>query len=164
MKRIAIGAVAIFLLLVGGVYLYLHQPQFRVDVPEYQNPPEKLIHAEQGWTEDQRLRFHHTPQGTRLVPYNWFMALEQPGLSLFGWDLFTDKTYLSRFGFLSSQADSKLNPGGLPIGFARLEKALFLVDHFVFLILIGLLTVGRADSGPLLGSRVATRVDGPQSC
>jgi hypothetical protein len=77
MKRIAIGTVLIVLLLVGGAYLYL-RAEFRVDVPEYQAPPEKLVRVEQGWTDDQRLHFHHTPQGTRLVPYEWFMASEQP--------------------------------------------------------------------------------------
>jgi hypothetical protein len=77
MRRIAIGTVIIALLVVGGAYLYL-QAKFRVDVPEYQAPPEKLVRVEQGWTADQRLHFRHTPQGTRLVPYDWFMALEQP--------------------------------------------------------------------------------------
>src|ERR1700690_118875 len=121
MRRIAIGAILVALALVGGACLYLHQSQFQVDVPEYQKPPEQAAHAEQGWTDDQRLHFHHTPQGTRLVPYAWFMALEQPCLSLFGCDLFADKTYLGRFGFLASTADSKLNPDGLPGGFARQE-------------------------------------------
>ena len=121
MKRIGIGLILVVFLLVGAAYLYLQQSQFRVDVPEYQTPPEQLVHAEQGWTDEQRLHFHHTPQGTRLVPYAWFMALEQPCLSLIGCDLFADKTYLARFGFLASQADPKLNPDGLPVGFARQE-------------------------------------------
>ncbi len=121
MKWIAIGATLIVLLLIGGAYLYLHQPEFQVDVPDYQSPPEQLIRAEQGWTDDQRLHFHHTPQGTRLMPYDWFLALEQPCLSLFGCELFRDPIYLARFGFLSSPSDSTLNPDGLPIGFARLQ-------------------------------------------
>jgi len=114
-------AILIVLLLAVGAFLYLNSSQFKVVVPQYQKPPEQLVHVEQGWTEDQRLRFHHTPQGTRLVPYGWFMALEQPCFSLFGCELFADKTYLARFGFLASQAESKLNPDGLPIGFARQE-------------------------------------------
>src|SRR5229473_2892344 len=122
MKRIIIGTALVLLLAVAvGGYFFLKQPQFRVEIPEYQAPPEQFSHADQGWTDDQRLHFHHTPQGTRLVPYTWFMALEQPCLSLFGCDLFADKTYLARFGFLASQADSKLNPDGLPVGFARQE-------------------------------------------
>jgi hypothetical protein len=51
MKRIGIGAVLVVLLLVGCAYAYLQQPQFHVYVPEYQNPPEQFIRAEQGWTD-----------------------------------------------------------------------------------------------------------------
>jgi hypothetical protein len=121
MKATVIFAILIVLLLAVGAFLFLHSSRFRVEVPQYQKPPEQLLHAEQGWTDDQRFRFHHTPQGTRLVPYDWFMALEQPCFSLFGCELFAVKTYLARFGFLPSQAESKLNPDGLPIGFARQE-------------------------------------------
>ena len=121
MKGKFIVGVVIVLLLVAGAFLFLNSSQFKVVVPEYQKPPEQWVHAGQGWTEDQRFQFHHTPQGTRLVPYDWFMALEQPCFSLFSCELFADKTYLARFGFLASQVESKLNPDGLPIGFARQE-------------------------------------------
>lgn len=121
MKGKLVGAILIVLVLVVAAFLFLHSRQFQVVVPEYQQPPEQLVRAEQGWTDAQRLQFHHTPQGTRLVPYAWLMALEQPCLSLFGCDLFADKTYLARFGFLASPQDSKLNPDGLPVGFARQE-------------------------------------------
>src|ERR1700687_5663987 len=121
MKGKVILGILIVLLLAVGAYLFLHSSQFTVVVPAYQKPPEQLVHAEQGWTEDQRLHFHHTPQGTRLVRYDWFMALEQPCFSLLGCGLFTDKTYLARFGFLASEPESKLNPDGLPVGFARQE-------------------------------------------
>ena len=114
-------AILIVLLLAVGAFLFLHSSKFQVVVPEYQQPPEQLVHAEQGWTEDQRVHFHHTPQGTRLVSYDWFMALEQPCFSLFGCELFADKAYLARFGFLASQTEPTLNPDGLPIGFARQE-------------------------------------------
>jgi hypothetical protein len=162
MKRIAIGAILIVLLLGGGaslyLYRYLHQPRFQVNVPKYQNPPEQLVLAEQGWTDDQRLHFHHTPQGTRLVPYNWFMALEQPCLSLFGCDLFADKTYLARFGFLSSQKDSKLNPAGLPVGFARQED-FHDPDTGETYAVIGL-TCAACHTGELHYGKYAVRVDG----
>lgn len=158
MKRIAIAIVFIALLLVGGVYLYLSQPQFRVDVPAYQNPPEQLTLADQGWTDDQRLHFHHTSQGTRLVPYDWFMALEQPCLSLFGCDLFTDKTYLARFGFLSSQTDPKLNPNGLPIGFARQENFYDPETKTTYAV-VGL-TCAACHTGELHYGKYAVRIDG----
>jgi hypothetical protein len=118
-KNVAIfGALIVVALIVGG-YVFLHSSQFTVVIPAYQPPPEQLIHLDQGWTEAQQIQFHHTAQGTRLVPYDWFMALEQPCLSLTGCDMFAEKTYLARFGFLTSKADPNLNPDGLPIGFAR---------------------------------------------
>ncbi len=86
-------------------------------VPAYQ-PPGQVVWANQGWTEAQRLRFHHTPQGTRLIPYAWFKALEQPCISLSACEPFKEKVYLGRFGFISSKADPDLNPDGLPVGFA----------------------------------------------
>jgi len=91
--------------------------ELKVDVPEYQRPPE-VVRLDQNWTEAQRKLFHHTPQGTRLVPYEWLKALEQPCLSPFGCDMFTDPAYLDRFGFIPSAADPELNPDGFPVGFA----------------------------------------------
>jgi mono/diheme cytochrome c family protein len=158
MKWIAIGAVLFALLLIWGAYLYLHQPQFQVNVPEYQKPPEQLVRVEQGWTDDQRLHFHHTPQGTRLIPYDWFMALEQPCLSLFGCDLFAAKTYLARFGFLSSRTDSKLNPDGLPVGFARQED-FYDPDTGKIYAVVGL-NCAACHTGELHYGKHAVRVDG----
>src|SRR5262249_43791077 len=158
MRRIALATVLIVLLLVGCAYLYLRQPQFRVDVPEYQNPPEQFSHAEQGWTDDQRLHFHHTSQGTRLISYDWFMALEQPCLSVLGCDLFTDKTYLARFGFLSSQTDPKLNPDGLPIGFAR-EENFYDPETKTTYPVVGL-TCAACHTGELHYGKYAVQVDG----
>jgi mono/diheme cytochrome c family protein len=158
MKRIAIATIVIVLLLVGGVYLYLSQPQFRVDVPDYQSLPEQLIHPEQGWTDDQRLHFHHTSQGTRLIPYDWFMAFEQPCLSLFGCGLFADKAYLARFGFLSSQTDPKLNPDGLPVGFARQENFYDPETKTTYAV-VGL-TCAACHTGELHYGEYAVQIDG----
>jgi mono/diheme cytochrome c family protein len=158
MRRIAIVLILLALLLVGGADLYLQQSQFRVDVPEYQAPPQQLVRAEQGWTDDQRLHFHHTPQGTRLVPYEWFMALEQPCLSLFGCDLFADKTYLARFGFLASQPDPKLNPDALPVGFARQED-FYDPDTKTSYAVVGL-TCAACHTAELHYQNYAVRVDG----
>jgi hypothetical protein len=158
MKRIGIGAVLVVLILVVCAYAYLQQPQFHVYVPEYQNPPEQFMRAEQGWTDDQRLHFHHTAQGTRLVPYDWFMALEQPCWSLFQCELFTSKTYLARFGFLTSETDSKLNPDGLPIGFARQEDFYDPVTKTTYPV-VGL-TCAACHTGELHYGKYAVQVDG----
>lgn len=60
---------------------------------------------EQNWSLKDRHWFHHASQGTATfpVPYEWFMALEQPRLHLFSAPgMMTDGTYLERFGFIPS--------------------------------------------------------------
>lgn len=60
---------------------------------------------DQNWTTEDRHWFHHASQGTATfqIPYDWFVALEQPGLHLFTKPgLLSDSAYLERFGFLPS--------------------------------------------------------------
>jgi hypothetical protein len=68
---------------------------------------------EQNWSLKDRHWFHHASQGTATfpVPYDWFMALEQPRLRLFSRPgMMKDSAYLERFGFIPSpqsiQADA----------------------------------------------------------
>lgn len=80
----------------------------------------KVVWLEQNWTEAQRNWFHHASQGTSTlpVPYEWFMALEQPRVEIFGDPgLVSDESYLLRLGFIQS-GKSAYNEGGLPVGFA----------------------------------------------
>jgi hypothetical protein len=86
------------------------------------------------------------------------MALEQPCLSLFRCAMFADKTYLARFGFLSSQADSKLNPDGLPIGFARQED-FYDPESKQSYPVVGL-TCAACHTGELHYGKYAVQVDG----
>ena len=69
-------------------------------------PPTKAAYwLDQGWTTRDRHWFHHVTQGTATfpIPYSWFMAMEQPYLSLFGTPgLISDSSYLERFGFIPS--------------------------------------------------------------
>ncbi len=78
---------------------------------------------EQNWKPEDRAWYHHANQGTLtlLLPYNWFMALEQPKLTLFSEaPLLHDDEFLSRIGFILGQR-SDYNPDGLPVGFARYQ-------------------------------------------
>ena len=69
-------------------------------------PPVKEAHwLDQNWSTEDRHWFHHASQGTATfpVPYDWFVALEQPGLHLFTQPgLLRDSGYLERFGFIPS--------------------------------------------------------------
>lgn len=65
----------------------------------------------QGWSVTDREHWYEATQGSRLMPYAWFVALEQPGSQA----TFADPAYLESFGYLSSRSD---RPDTLPVGFA----------------------------------------------
>ena len=117
-----------------------------VVLPEAQLPntdDRTLVVLDQNWEGAERSQFYHQSQGTIIVPYDWFMALEQPEIKFFGdVGLFRDDEYLSRYGFLpgrpvpihqgdesgfvspdgctpSDDPDSPDYNCGLPVGFAR---------------------------------------------
>jgi hypothetical protein len=78
-----------------------------VELPENE-PIEEARWLSQNWSPEERYWFHHATQGTAsvLVPYDWFMALEQPRLWMFGDPpLFSDTAYLSRYGFIPDVKD-----------------------------------------------------------
>lgn len=82
--------------------------------------PARSLWLDQNWSAEQREWFHHASQGTATlpVPVEWFVAIEQPALRLFGTPgLFSDPDYLRRFGFIGDAAGPR-NDNGLPIGFA----------------------------------------------
>ena len=41
-------------------------------------PISKVVYLEQNWSPDQSTQFYFTSQGSQIVPYDWFLALEQP--------------------------------------------------------------------------------------
>lgn len=89
-----------------------------VEIPEYQKPGTRVV-LEQGWSPEKRIEFWHTAQGTQIMPYKWFLALEQPSFWPFRANKLADKEYLGRFGFIADdKMHEKWNPDGLPIGFA----------------------------------------------
>jgi hypothetical protein len=90
--------------------------------PSENMPPHKPVNVQfnnQHWSADQREWFYHTAQGTELVPYKWFLALEQPKIKFLGRvSKFADTKYLARFGFLPDAVGPQ-NSDGLPVGFAK---------------------------------------------
>lgn len=79
---------------------------------------ESRVHATsyQGLTQEERQEFYHLSTGTQLIPYSWFLALEQndnnqPLMAM-----------LSRVGLIAEPADAKYNPDGLPVGLGRTDK------------------------------------------
>ncbi|MEZ6062106.1 MAG: catalase family protein [Planctomycetaceae bacterium] len=69
---------------------------------------------DQGWTPEDREEFYFTAQGSQLIPYQWFLALEQ----VHNRRLFRDDENMRRYGVLPASASPR-NPDALPVGFVR---------------------------------------------
>jgi len=91
-----------------------------LEVPKIERPAE-VVWLPQNWTEDQRQRYYHTAQGSDLLPYAWFLALEQPQFAIKGAPPFRENSYLQGFGFIPDSA-SPQNPDALPVGFVRDDR------------------------------------------
>lgn len=91
---------------------------FLARIAEYPQP-KKTVWLDQNVSREKLSWFYHTDLGTRTfgIPCEWFMALEQPVISLTAVDLFSNPAHLDRYGFIP---DTTI-PGKrtLPIGFTR---------------------------------------------
>lgn len=101
------------------VAVAVYRDKLYVALPDY--PPVAKVHwLDQGWDDDTREAFHHADQGTQTlgIPYEWFVALEQPRIALVG-DVgrLNDPAYLDRFGFIPGATIGGETPP--PIGFAK---------------------------------------------
>jgi processive rubber oxygenase RoxA-like protein len=96
----------------------LVRDQLTISLPDYP-PIERAVWLDQNWTAEQRDWYHSADQGahTFVMPYEWFVALEQPVLSLTAVGLLSDPVYLDRYGFIPGGTDSPRRE--LPIGFVR---------------------------------------------
>ncbi|HMD38062.1 MAG TPA: di-heme-cytochrome C peroxidase [Candidatus Acidoferrum sp.] len=112
-----LGLLAVFAAIV--VIFTLHNS---LEVPRIARP-KNVVWLPQNWTEAQRQRYYHIAQGSELMPYAWFLALEQPQFTINGAPAFRVDPYMQGFGFIPDSANEQ-NPDGLPVGFAR-------DDHFV---------------------------------
>ena len=75
-----------------------------IDLP----PPHTVSSSDtQGWTEQDRQQWYHTSAGTQLLPYDWFVVLEDEPL----------KNSFARTGIIPDQT----HPDRLPIGFTKTE-------------------------------------------
>lgn len=116
---ILIGLVAL-----GAVGFELYRDKLHISLPDYP-PVSRAVWLDQGWSPDAQDWFHHADQGTQTlnVPYEWFIALEQPRLALLG-DVgrLGDPAYLDRYGFIPGA--TRGGETQLPVGFARGETML----------------------------------------
>ncbi len=73
-----------------------------------------VTYLDQNWSEKERTYFYFADQGSRLVPYNYFLHLEQSNSNT----LFRADDNMKRIGLIPA-SKSKNNPDALPIGLAR---------------------------------------------
>jgi mono/diheme cytochrome c family protein len=78
--------------------------------------PSSPVHLQQGWSDETADRWHFISQGTALIPYEWFVALEQPGQPSGQTALIKAPENLQRLGFLPEPVSPTNNPDGLAIG------------------------------------------------
>jgi hypothetical protein len=71
----------------------------------------KAISVDQGWSDADRSFFYFAPQGSPILPLDYFLSLEQPGTT----ELFLNRDYLSDLGMIFWD-DPVANPQSLPIG------------------------------------------------
>jgi len=114
--------------MLGGFALAAALTACAPNLPENQ-PITEARWLEQNWSPDARFWFHHATQGTSTlpVPYDWFVALEQPTLWLFGDPpMLKDSDYLRRFGFIPSPTSFDLDSTALQsYGYGADDKAAY---------------------------------------
>jgi len=72
------------------------------------------IYLDQGWSPADTLWYYNTTQGSALLPYDLFLALEQEDSE----ELFRSDHNMDRYRYLP-QKPTFFNPDGLPVGFAK---------------------------------------------
>ena len=72
------------------------------------------IYLEQGWSEEDSLWFYNTTQGSALIPYDFFIALEEEGSQT----LLRSNKNIDKYRYLP-QEPTFFNPDGLPVGFTK---------------------------------------------
>jgi RoxA-like, cytochrome c-like len=77
----------------------------------YGDTVSKVVRLNQGWTLSDSNWFYWTTQGSQLVPYAFFIALEQPNDQA----LFREPRNMLKYRFLPERP-SRANPDGLPVG------------------------------------------------
>ncbi len=105
-----------------------------------------IKYLEQGWDAADSLWFYTTTQGSNLMPYDFFMALEKPGES----ELFRSDENMNFYRYLPQKATSS-NPDALPVGWVK--------DGYKGKEYIGL-TCAACHTGQVNYNGVGIRIDG----
>lgn len=72
------------------------------------------VYLEQGWSPAESLWFYNTTQGSDLIPYDFFLALEIPNSEV----QFNSSVIYDKYRYLP-QKPTFINPDGLAVGFTK---------------------------------------------
>jgi hypothetical protein len=106
LKKLTIGGLVAAVI---ALLVYLFFPGLPKSVKVYD-----VVQLNKQWTPQERQWFYHTSQGSQLMPYTWFINLEQPDNR----KLFIDPGHLTRFRIIPD-VNPENNPDRLPVGFAK---------------------------------------------
>jgi hypothetical protein len=87
-----------------------------VSAPRAELPPVSSL--PQGWDARITARFHRQSQGCKIMPVDWFLALEQPVFTPLPVGRFAAREYLARYGFIYESDQPPAIEPDLPIGWA----------------------------------------------
>src|SRR5271163_2216150 len=73
----------------------------------------------QNWSDDERLAYYFTSQGSAALHYGIFLNVERADST----ELLRSDASMSSYGFVTQPADPVYNPDGLPIGIAKTSIA-----------------------------------------
>lgn len=104
------------------------------------------IYLDQGWTARDSLWYYNTTQGSGLIPYDFFIALEQADSE----ELFRSTANVDQYRYLP-QKPTFFNPDGLPVGFVK--------DAYQGMDYVGL-TCAACHTGQVNYQGTAIRIDG----
>jgi hypothetical protein len=78
---------------------------------------EKTVYLEQGWNAQNQYReiSYNLSQGSNLIPYDWYLALEIPVINM----PLNSKEVAETLRYLSTDTASERNPDKLPVGFVK---------------------------------------------
>jgi hypothetical protein len=97
-------AVALF----AGVSASLAQTNYATDNGD-------VLLLDQGWSDEDRLKYYFNTQGSAALSYDIFLNLESADSS----DLFRSSANMAHFGLVPYPSDPTYNPDGLPIGLTK---------------------------------------------
>lgn len=106
----------------------------------------KVQYLDQGWNSAESLWFYYTTQGSNLMPYDFFLALEKPGQT----ELFRSDENMNFYRYLPQKASS-INPDALPVGWVK--------DKYKGKEYVGL-TCAACHTGQINYNGVGIRIDG----